>query len=139
MDGQEKKEGKSTVDLLGSYFGKSGASWLTQAFVLIFGTLNNALPLIAVAHLAICGLWTRSTAQLGGILAGDEAKQQAASAKQKAEQEEADKAAKDRTSDGRAPNSEDLPRLVKQLDPESPLYPSRYSRELELQWMWNRD
>ncbi len=30
MSKEEKKEGKAAVDLLGSYFGKSGASWIMQ-------------------------------------------------------------------------------------------------------------
>jgi len=30
MERGEKAEGKASVDLLASYFGKSGASWLTQ-------------------------------------------------------------------------------------------------------------
>lgn len=30
MSKEEKQEGKAAVDLLGSYFGKSGASWIMQ-------------------------------------------------------------------------------------------------------------
>ncbi|GAX78096.1 hypothetical protein CEUSTIGMA_g5538.t1 [Chlamydomonas eustigma] len=79
MDRREKTEGKAAVDLLGSYFGKSGASWLTQALVLVMGTLNHALPFIAMAHAVICTAWTASTASLGELLKESEAAEAAAS------------------------------------------------------------
>ena len=48
---------------------------LSQALVLVFGTLNRALPCIAVAHIIVCAVWTRSTATLGDLLHEDEKKQ----------------------------------------------------------------
>jgi hypothetical protein len=35
MSKEEKTEAKATVDLLGSYFGKSGASWIMQVSQLV--------------------------------------------------------------------------------------------------------
>jgi hypothetical protein len=81
----------------------------------------------------VCGLWTRSTAQLGDILASE--------AEARAQKEAEDKARREAGAiqGNGAAHPQDVVELVKQFDPESPLYPSRYSKELELQWMWNRD
>eukprot|EP00955_Chlamydomonas_euryale_P105005 365607-Chlamydomonas_euryale.AAC.16 len=93
----EKTEGKSAVDLLGSYFGKSGASWLTQAraatacvlceaaccshvaastrlaLVLVLGTLSRAMPAVAVLHLSACVCWTHYTVKLAKEMQSAEA------------------------------------------------------------------
>jgi hypothetical protein len=69
MPKEEKTDAKATVDLLGSYFGKSGASWIVQGLVLSLGSLTAALPLLAAVHVAMCVAWTRATWVLGGIMA----------------------------------------------------------------------
>jgi len=65
---RDKLEGKAAVDLLGSYIGKTGASVIMQALVLITGSLTTALPFIAVAYTAILLAWTRSTLKLAELM-----------------------------------------------------------------------
>ncbi|KAL6763616.1 TLC ATP/ADP transporter-domain-containing protein [Haematococcus lacustris] len=68
MSKTDKNEGKATVDLLGSYFGKSGASWITQVLVLGLGSLSHALPIIGLVHLSVSLLWIRSTFSLAAMM-----------------------------------------------------------------------
>ena len=44
MGKQEKTEGKAAVDLLASYFGKSGASFLTQVGYRSIGCSRRTAP-----------------------------------------------------------------------------------------------
>ena len=44
MERNEKTEGKAAVDLLGSYFGKSGASMLTQVWGDTCNCLSGSYP-----------------------------------------------------------------------------------------------
>ena len=45
MSKEEKSKGKAAVDLVGSQIGKSGASWITQALLLITGSIQvQTLP-----------------------------------------------------------------------------------------------
>ena len=46
-----------------------------QALVLVFGSLNRALPLIAVTHLLVSLAWVQSTATLGDLLKASEKSQ----------------------------------------------------------------
>lgn len=40
MSKEEKSKGKAAVDLVGSQIGKSGASWITQALLLLTGSIQ---------------------------------------------------------------------------------------------------
>jgi AAA family ATP:ADP antiporter len=68
MEKQERMDGKSTVDILASYFGKSGASWLVQGLVLVCGSLTTALPFVLAIHLFVCSVWTHATLQLASSM-----------------------------------------------------------------------
>lgn len=68
MKKEEKNEGKAAVDLLGSYFGKSGASWIMQILVLTMGSLTAAMPIMALVHVTVGLVWTRATFSLADIM-----------------------------------------------------------------------
>lgn len=64
MDADEKKQGKAAVDLVGSQIGKSGASWITQAFLLGCGSIAAAMPFTGVIFAAVIVTWIQATLQL---------------------------------------------------------------------------
>lgn len=64
MDKDEKSKGKAAVDLVGSQIGKSGASWIIQAFLLAFGSLSACLPFIGVVFAVVIVTWIRATLSL---------------------------------------------------------------------------
>eukprot|EP00798_Chlamydomonas_sp_ICE-L_P001454 gene1454-32830_t len=72
MGKTEKNEGKAAVDLLGSYFGKSGASIMMQVMILVFGSLNSSMPVILGIHVVVCIAWTKSTASLATLMKKEE-------------------------------------------------------------------
>jgi ATP/ADP translocase len=41
----------------GVQVGKCGASWATQALLLVMGSIPAALPLVAAVYLAVIGAW----------------------------------------------------------------------------------
>lgn len=57
MDADIKGKGKAAVDLLGSQIGKTGASWATQALLLIFGSIRSAMPLVAAVYVGVISAW----------------------------------------------------------------------------------
>lgn len=57
MDADIKGKGKAAVDLLGSQIGKTGASWATQALLLIFGSIRAAMPLVAAVYVGVISAW----------------------------------------------------------------------------------
>ncbi|WIA15212.1 hypothetical protein OEZ85_001890 [Tetradesmus obliquus] len=61
MDADEKKQGKAAVDLVGSQIGKSGASWITQAFLLGCGSIAAAMPFTGVIFAGVIITWIKAT------------------------------------------------------------------------------
>ncbi|WIA35409.1 hypothetical protein OEZ86_003854 [Tetradesmus obliquus] len=61
MDADEKKQGKAAVDLVGSQIGKSGASWITQAFLLGCGSIAAAMPFTCVIFAGVIITWIKAT------------------------------------------------------------------------------
>jgi hypothetical protein len=59
MDADEKKQGKAAVDLVGSQIGKSGASWITQAFLLGCGSIAAAMPFTGVIFAGVILTWIK--------------------------------------------------------------------------------
>jgi len=64
MSREEKERGKAAVDLIGAQVGKSGGAWVTQAMLLLTGTLQASLPAIAAAFLGIAAVWVKAAREL---------------------------------------------------------------------------
>ncbi|KAL4419151.1 hypothetical protein ABPG77_009127 [Micractinium sp. CCAP 211/92] len=79
MSRDEKSKGKAAVDLLGSQIGKSGGAWLTQALLLVLGSISASMPVIAAAFTGVIVSWLRAVLSLGGQL-NDYEQQKAAAA-----------------------------------------------------------
>ena len=83
MDPDEKAAGKAAVDLVGSQVGKSGASWVTQALLLAFGSLQAGLGVIAGVYAVVIVAWLRAVGGLGRMM---EAHDRADAAREEAEE-----------------------------------------------------
>ncbi|CAG9461784.1 unnamed protein product [Pedinophyceae sp. YPF-701] len=64
MTKEEKLRGKAAVDLIGSTMGKSGASWIIQALLLVFGSLAASMPMVGVSFVAIVSTWLYAVQRL---------------------------------------------------------------------------
>jgi ATP:ADP antiporter, AAA family len=65
LDKESRRKGKAAIDGVGSRFGKSFGSALTQGLLIIFSTLTACAPFIAVIFLIIISVWLLSTIALG--------------------------------------------------------------------------
>ena len=50
MSQEEKGKGKAAVDLVSSQIGKTGASWVSQALLLGFGSIATAMPIFGCLY-----------------------------------------------------------------------------------------
>ena len=73
MTKEEKSKGKAAVDLMGSQAGKSGASWIIQGALLILGSAQACLPVLAAVYVAVIGTWARAALSLKALMAATEA------------------------------------------------------------------
>jgi AAA family ATP:ADP antiporter len=62
---ESKRKGKAAIDGVGSRFGKSSGSALTQGLLIIFSTLTACAPYIAIIFIVILTVWIISVLALG--------------------------------------------------------------------------
>jgi AAA family ATP:ADP antiporter len=72
MSKDEKSKGKAAVDLIGSQIGKSGGAWVTQALLLVTGSMTASLPIIASAFMLVIFSWLHAVRNLGSIIKKEE-------------------------------------------------------------------
>lgn len=60
-----KLKGKAAIDGVGSRLGKSGGSLIHTGLLMIFSTVSASAPYVAVALMAVIGLWIVATRLLG--------------------------------------------------------------------------
>jgi ATP:ADP antiporter, AAA family len=72
MTKEEKSKGKAAVDLMGSQAGKSGASWIIQAALLVLGSATACLPVLSVFYVLVIGTWAKAALSLKGLMAATE-------------------------------------------------------------------
>jgi len=65
LDKESKRKGIAAIDGIGSRFGKSFGSVLTQGYLLLFTTLTASAPYIAILFIFILGIWIISAISLG--------------------------------------------------------------------------
>ena len=73
MTAEEKSKGKAAVDLMGSQFGKSGASWVIQGTLIAFGSVTACLPVLSTVFLVCIATWMKSALSLNSMMAATEA------------------------------------------------------------------
>ncbi len=65
LDHESKLKGKAAIDGIGSRLGKSGGSLIHTGLLMIFHTLSNSSPYVAVILLAVILGWTIAVSSLG--------------------------------------------------------------------------
>lgn len=72
MTKEEKSKGKAAVDLMGSQAGKTGASWIISGALLVFGSAQGCLPVLAGVYAVVIGTWVRAALSLKRLMAETE-------------------------------------------------------------------
>ena len=70
LDQEAKRKGKAAIDGLGSGVGKSGASLLYQAFIIVLGSVSVSTPYIALLLVAVFAAWIYSVFNVGKAFKG---------------------------------------------------------------------
>ncbi len=65
LDKESRRKGKAAIDGVGSRFGKSFGSVLTQGFLILFSTLTASAHYIGILFIIILGIWIISVTALG--------------------------------------------------------------------------
>lgn len=65
LDQEAKRKGKAAIDGLGSGVGKSGASLLYQAFIIVLGSVSVSTPYIALLLVLVFAAWIYSVFNVG--------------------------------------------------------------------------
>jgi len=65
LDADAKRKGKAAIDGLGSGVGKSGASLLYQAFIIVLGSVSISTPYIAILLGLVFSAWIYSVFNVG--------------------------------------------------------------------------
>ena len=67
LDDESKAKGKAAIDVLGSRIGKSGASFIQQGLVLLFGSILDAAPAVFVVYYVVAFSWITSVCKLSNL------------------------------------------------------------------------
>merc|ERR1712071_62335 len=67
LDEESKVKGKAAIDVLGSRMGKSGASFIQQLLVMIFGNIINASPVVMTFFYSVSFAWIGAANKLSEL------------------------------------------------------------------------
>lgn len=69
LDEESKVKGKAAIDVLGSRVGKSGASFIQQGLVVLFGNIINASPVVMTFFYSVSFAWIAAANKLSKLYA----------------------------------------------------------------------